>query len=89
MKADHPALPWMVMRAADPMNRYCKGTDGLTPYRRVKGNDFGGQVVEFGEEVLYMKPGIAGKDKLEGRWETGIWLGSTERSGETIVGTQE
>ena len=30
-----------------------------------------------------------GKDKLDRRWENGIWLGMRDESGETLVGTSE
>ena len=39
--------------------------------------------------ILYMTPGITGKDKLDARWEKGIWLGIRDRSGEVIVGTPD
>ena len=34
-----------------------------------------------------MKPGSAGKDKLDSRWEKGIFLGVREASGEWYIGT--
>ena len=61
----------------------------MTAYRRLKGKDHEVKVAEFGECVLYMTPGITGKDKLDARWENGIWLGIRDRSGEIIVGTPE
>ena len=55
----------------------------------MQGKEFEGAALEFGEEVWYMKPGIVGKDKLDVRWHSGIWLGSRERSGEPIIGTRD
>ena len=89
VKADHPALPWLVMHAANLLNRYHKGQDGCTAYRRLKGKDFDQKVAEFGEEVWYMSPGIVGKDKMDVRWKEGVWLGNRERSGEAIIGTPD
>ena len=77
------------MHAANLLNRYKKGQDGCTPYRRLKGKDFNQVVMEFGEEVWYMQPGIVGKDKMDVRCLEGVWLGNRERSGEAIVGTKD
>ena len=43
----------------------------------------------LGEDVWYMKPGTVGKDKLDVRWHSGVWLGTIERSGESIIGTAD
>ena len=76
VKPDHPGLPWIVMHSANLLNRCQKGKDGCTAYRRVKGKDFEGMAIEFGEEVWHMKPGIVGNDKMGVRWHSGIWLGT-------------
>ena len=76
VSAEHPALPWLIMHAANLLNRYHKGQDGCTAYRRLKGKDFEQGVAEFGEEIWYMPPGIVGKDKLDVRWKEGVWLGN-------------
>ena len=55
----------------------------------MKGKTFAREVAEFGEQVWYYKPGITGKDKLDVRWESGIWLGIRDESGEVIVGTSK
>ena len=41
----------MTEHSADLLNRYQCGEDGRTAYRRWKGKDFQGQVVEFGKKV--------------------------------------
>ena len=45
--------------------------------------------MEFAECVWYLKVGTEGIDKLETRWESGIWLGIKDESGEVIIGTKE
>ena len=67
IESTHPGLPWLVAHAANTVNRYSVGPDGKTPYGRVKGKVFDRPVVEFGEEVWYMRSGITGKHKLDGR----------------------
>ena len=75
--------------AANTLNRYAVGQDGRTAYYRLRGKAFNQEVVEFGEEVWYMYPGIVGKHKLDNRWANGVWLGMLERSNESIIGTNE
>ena len=48
---NHPLTSWMTEHSADLLNKYQCGEDGRTAYRRWKGKDFQGQVVEFGEKV--------------------------------------
>ena len=36
-----------------------------------------------------MKPGTTGKEKLESKWETGIWVGVTDTSREKIIATPQ
>ena len=36
-----------------------------------------------------MKPNSKGKDKLDAQWESGVWLGLRDASGEPIIGTSE
>ena len=82
------AIPWLIMHAARCINRYRVGKDGKTAYRRVKGKEFRRPIAEFGETVLYLKPGTKGIDKLAYRWEKGIWLGIMDESGEVIIGAE-
>ena len=53
---NHPLTSWMTEHSADLLNKYQCGEDGRTAYRRWKGKDFQGQVVEFGEKDAPQKP---------------------------------
>ena len=53
----HPGLPWLVAHAANVINRYYKGPDGCSAYRRLKGKEYDRKLAEFGETIMYMKPG--------------------------------
>ena len=46
-------------------------------------------MVEFGERVMDYKSGITGTQKLESRWESGIWLGLRDETNEAIIGTPD
>ena len=89
VREDHPCLPWLIMYAGDLLTWLRIGKDGKTAWTRWKGRPFKKELVEFGECVLYSRPGSRGKDKLDPRWEEGIWLGVKDSSGETIIGTRE
>ena len=80
-------FPWFVSHAAATINRYHVGQDGKTAYQRWKGKEFRREVAEFGETVLYLKLGTKGKDKLNSRWETGVWMGIKDETGECVIGT--
>lgn len=56
--SSHLGLPWLVMHSANTLNRYAIGEDGRTAYYRLKGKRLNQEVVEFGEDVWYMHPGI-------------------------------
>ena len=51
MPPDGDILPWMVRHAGNMINRYHKGADGMTAYRRLKGKEFKRDVAEY--EVGY------------------------------------
>ena len=81
-------IPWLVMHAGRCISRYRVGKDGKTAYRRIKGKEFTQPIAEFGETVLYLKPGTKGINKLLCRWEKGVWLGVIDESGETFIGAE-
>jgi len=85
----HCILPWLVRYASTVMNRYGVGDDGKTCYERLKGKRFRNPVAEFGECIWYLKPGTKGVEKLYSRWETGIFAGIRDESGEVIVCTKD
>ena len=39
--------------------------------------------------MWYSRPNSKGKDKLDARWESGIWLGVRDESGESVIGNSE
>ena len=89
IEKDHPCLPWLVRYASTVLNRYHVMDDGKTAYYRLKGKNFRAPVAEFGECIWYLKPGSRGMDKMYSRWETGVFVGVRDESGEVIVGTKD
>ena len=89
-----PIVKWIVRHAAFVLTRFQVGHDGLTPWRRLTGKSWNGQMFHFGESVMgrlsFKKPGnkkkaSRGKKKLAARSLPGIWLGVYPRTGEHIV----
>ena len=56
IQTDHAIVPWLLEHTCLILNVRSRGTDGITPWERVKGRPFGQQVVGFGEVVLYKLP---------------------------------
>ena len=51
-------------------------SDGKTPYERLRGRPYGGQVAEFAEVVHFGDPQKAvDVPKFDDRWSLGLWLG--------------
>ena len=86
---DHPMLAWMIRHASMTLFRYNRGSDGMTPHRRVKGRDFRREVPKIGECVWYLKPKTKGIHKAEYRWGSSVWYGIREESGEYLIGTDK
>lgn len=63
------------------------GEDGRTGYERLRGKQFKGEWVEFGECVWFLPPKSRGVYKLDSRWDTGVWFGFRDESNEALIGT--
>ena len=67
------------------MNRLEVCKDGKVAYDRAKGNKPTVLGVEFGEKLLYKVKPTAKLEKINSRWEFGIFVGVRRRSGEVWV----
>ena len=82
-------VPWLVRHAAYLITRCRVGKDGKTAMQRIKGRKISAPMVEFGESILFKLPKVKNMPgDFEDRFEVGLWLGCTVRSGEHIVGTK-
>ena len=89
VEESHNVLPWLIMYAAMLINICRVGEDGKTAYERRRGKKFKRELPEFGESIWYLKPGSAGKDKLDERWGDGVYLGMISESCELYIGSKE
>ena len=75
--------------AAYLANRLVRGSDGKVVYERIKGKEPTVLGVEFGEKVLYKVKLGSKLEKINPRWEYGIFVGVRRRSNEIQVATKE
>ena len=84
----HKMLPFLVRHCAWLITHYQVKSDGKTPYERLRGRPYQGQVAEFAEVVHFRDPGkAADMPKLNDRRNLGLWLGKSVASDEHYVGT--
>ena len=89
VSVEDPIFAWLVMYAADVINKGLVGEDGKTAWQRVRGRSYGGKGLPFGYPIMHRLTGdVAGGD-LRGRWAEGIYLGRLFLTDEAIVGTPE
>ena len=91
IESDNPIFPWLVRFAAEARTRFKKGPDGMTPYERLKLKKPRARGAPFGEKILFMpiRDAKNKKDKLDGRYDEGIWVGTSNVDGSSIVLTPE
>ena len=87
METNAIVLQWLVRWAAMLHSRYRRGADGKTAYERQRGRKCRQEVIPFGESVHYRKLEEDKKNKLDSKWEDGVWLGHARGSNECLIGT--
>ena len=81
---DHVLMGWMVRHCAWVVNNFqVKGT-GRTPCRPIRGNDYTGAVVPFGE-VCLARNHSEDRAKLNMRWMRGVFVGKLDRTDEFLL----
>ena len=81
----HRLFPWIVRHVAWAMARLHVNTSRTTPFRIIKGHDFFGELLAFGECVLAKWPNMKDLAKGVPRWVHGVFVGKAEGSDEHIV----
>ena len=91
MDMEGDVMQWLVRWSAMVQTRFKEGKDGKTAWERMKGKKCDLEVVPFGEKVWYKKLKESGTrdNKMEARWEEGIWMGHMGRTTEAVIGTRE
>ena len=84
----HPLLAWLVQHASALLTRFVVGSDGKTAFEIIRGKRYKRPLVPFGEQVHFMPLKSSGRlNKLEPRFETGVFVGIRDRSDEILVMT--
>ena len=86
--AEANVVTFVVEYASYLINRLEVGRDGKTAYERTKGKSASVLGLEFGEKLLWRKKAQAKLDKINSRWDFGIFAGVRARSGEFWVATK-
>ena len=78
-------IPWMFSHVAFCRSRFNKASDNSTPYFRVNGNHYSGNMTNFGDAVLNKT--YDGDSKLRSKWKRGVRLGKSEFNDSAFVST--
>ena len=89
IEPEEKLLIFMAEYAAYLINRREVGKDGKTAYERCRGKRASVLAVEFGEKLLWKVRPKHKLEKLNARWEFGVFVGVKAASGEIWVATKE
>ena len=81
-------FPWIVRHAAWLLTRYLIKKDGKTPYQRLRGRQYNGEIVEpF--EFTHFRLSTGERGKLDSQTSTGVWLGKSLSSDEHLIASEK
>ena len=89
ISAERRIVKFMAEYGAYLLNRLEVGKDGKTAYERVRGKKGRVLGVEFGEKLLWKVRPKERLEKIQPRWEYGIFVGVKRKGGEVWVATKE
>ena len=82
-----PIMAWLIRWSAELISKYAPGDDGKNGYERIRREFCKVPVVPFGETVMYLPLKTANHSKGKPAKKLGVWLGTIERTEETLIGT--
>ena len=80
-----PLFDWLVEHSADVLTKCAVGTDGRTPYERLKSKMYHGEMIEFASMVMVKLQGKLQGGILKERWIPGLWLVKRWSTDEHVV----
>ena len=88
MLPTHKTYGWIIRHAAWLLTRYLVKLDGRTPYERLRGREYRGEIAE-GFETVHYKVASTQKGKLNPQSAIGVWLGKSLMSDKHLIGTDQ
>ena len=88
MLPTHKTYGWIIKHAAWLLTRYLVKLDGRTPYERLRGREYRGEIAE-GFETVHYKVASTQKGKLNPQLAIGVWLGKSLMSDKHLIGTDQ
>ena len=82
-------MPWLVEHAGCILSRCQKGRDGKTPSERLHGKKPTQEFVPFGEKVLARQVTTEPRNRMNPRYQYGVWLGMRNNSAECFIGNAD
>ena len=82
---DSPVMPWLVEHARCILSRCQKGRDGKTPFERLHGKKPTQEFVPFGEKVLARQVTTQPRNRMNPRYQYGVWLRMRNNSAECFI----
>ena len=90
LKDDHPLMAWLPEYAGFLLSRFQVAADGKTAYERLKGKSYRRELVDYGEQVMFMPVVHGGKlSKLDTKWSFGRFCGIRPRTNEMYIMTPD
>ena len=90
VRLDSAIVPWIVRHAGYVITRCQVQTDGKTAMQKMKGRRVNVPWIPFAESVLFKLPKVPNMPgDFRDRFENGVWVGCTIRSGEHLVATEK
>ena len=86
---DSLVMPRLVEHAGCILSRCQKSRDGKTPFERLHGKRPTQEFVPFGEKVLARKITTDPMNRMNPRYQYGIWLGMRNNSAECFIGNAD
>ena len=82
-------IPWLVEHAGCILSRCQKGRDGKTSFERLHGKKPTQEFVPFGEKVLAKQITTDPMNRMNPRYQYGIWFGLRNNNEECFIGNAE
>ena len=84
MQPSHFLNAWACRHAAWIINRFQPRENGKTPYFSMRGRNYSGPVVDFGENVMFK---VVADDKYDDIWLRGLFVGKLDQTDEASSDT--